>query len=175
MIEPPPALIISGTAYLPASAAALTVTANAASQSASSMSTTDAFLPDQALFIRMSIRPYVAAAKPMSPRRSAARVTSAAKKLAVPPAARMPRTTSSPACARRPLTTTFAPSSANSSAVARPMPAVDPVTTAAFPFNLSMSGSSAPRSQGALGRCAFVCDPRLLGRELARSRRSGCR
>jgi len=46
MIEPPPALIISGIAYLQARAAALSVTAKAASQSLSSISVTDAFLPE---------------------------------------------------------------------------------------------------------------------------------
>ena len=77
------------------------------------------------------------------PRRSAASSTSAVHarssrrsagtKCAIPPASVTCCTTASPRSRLRPVTTTAAPWAANASAIARPMPAVDPVTSARSP------------------------------------------
>src|SRR5436305_7824321 len=53
--------------------------------------------------------------------------------VASPPAAQMPSATSLQASALRDDTTTLAPSLASSSAEERPMPRLEPVTTATFP------------------------------------------
>src|SRR5215218_7964982 len=53
---------------------------------------------------------------------------------ASPPCSRMPLTTASHASALRLETTTLAPSCASSSAEARPMPRLEPVTTATLPL-----------------------------------------
>src|SRR5689334_24519748 len=50
--------------------------------------------------------------------------------MASPPASRISRATSRPASSVRPVTTTLAPSRAKRTAIARPMPRVDPVTSA---------------------------------------------
>src|SRR5215813_1128645 len=58
---------------------------------------------------------------------------------ASPPAALISAATASPGAASRSLTTTRAPSLASFSAMARPMPRPDPVTSATFPFSLDIS------------------------------------
>src|ERR1700731_3406600 len=70
---------------------------------------------------------------------------------ASPPSARIDLATSSQASALRLDTTTFAPSCANSSAVARPMPRLEPVMTATLPvrsngdcFNVLLPSSHRP-------------------------------
>ncbi len=55
--------------------------------------------------------------------------------MASPPAARISAATASPGAASRSLTTTFAPSLTSFSAMARPMPRPDPVTSATFPLS----------------------------------------
>src|SRR6266542_2115664 len=57
---------------------------------------------------------------------------------AVPPALRMASTVSARGSGRRPKMTTLAPSAANSSAVARPMPLPPPATNATLPSSLAM-------------------------------------
>src|ERR1700742_1102698 len=56
-----------------------------------------------------------------------------------PPSCLIPATTASPSGARRPGRTTFAPSFANSSALARPMPEVPPVTNITLLSNNPMA------------------------------------
>jgi len=86
-----------------------------------------------ALFTRMSMpwplfSPSAASSLTLS---SAAR--SARTNRAEPPSPRIAATTSEPRRSSRPDTTTSAPSRANASAVARPIPDVLPVTSATFP------------------------------------------
>src|SRR5262249_52911669 len=57
---------------------------------------------------------------------------------ASPPAALISAATASPGAASRSLTTSFAPSLASFSAMARPMPRPEPVTSATFPFSLDL-------------------------------------
>ena len=58
---------------------------------------------------------------------------SAGRKAAVPPAVVMPSTTAAPRSGSRPVTATAAPSRAKTAAIARPMPDVEPVTSAISP------------------------------------------
>ncbi len=60
---------------------------------------------------------------------------SARTKRAEPPLSVIAATTSAPRCSSRPETITSAPSRANASAVARPMPDVLPVMSAVFPLS----------------------------------------
>src|SRR6476661_767061 len=76
------------------------------------------------------------------------------RNIASPPAARMRSTFFSPLSTDRPLSTTLAPSSANISAMVRPMPRVDPVISATLPSSLMPPGfmeassrSDVPRRQ----------------------------
>src|SRR5215470_12270168 len=66
---------------------------------------------------------------------SASLATSARMNFALPPAFWMACTTATPSASRRDATTTFAPSRANSSAAARPIPALPPRTSATFDSN----------------------------------------
>src|SRR5206468_3539836 len=61
--------------------------------------------------------------------------TSVLMKIASPPDASISATTPRPSFSRRPLTTTCAPCLANSAAVARPIPALPPVTRTTLPAN----------------------------------------
>ena len=65
--------------------------------------------------------------------------TSARMNFAVPPPFWMACTTATPCSSRRAATTTFAPSRANASAVARPMPALPPRTRTTFESNRFMA------------------------------------
>ncbi len=56
----------------------------------------------------------------------------------LPPACSMSAIDSAPSLSRRPATTTFAPCAANAMAVARPMPAVPPVTMMTLPECVSI-------------------------------------
>src|SRR5690348_4227891 len=81
---------------------------------------------------------------------------------ASPPCARMPLTTSSQASALRLETTTLAPSCASSSAEARPMPRLEPVTTATLPvrsngdFCIALAPVACP---SVLEKSALIGDP----------------
>src|SRR5919107_568250 len=100
------------------------------SQSSSVTSTTGlvAAVPP-ALFTMMSIRPKCSTAKSTSDSMSSFFRTSPWRKTARSPAPRS-ATIFSPLSARRPLSTTFAPSRKKASAMPRPSPAVPPVMTA---------------------------------------------
>src|SRR4051794_26444865 len=74
--------------------------------------------------------------------------TSTLTKVASPPAALTWRTVSLPSSTRRPATTTSAPSRANASAVARPMPLVPPVINATLFANGFMGSPSNTRAVG---------------------------
>src|SRR5215831_6394011 len=74
---------------------------------------------------------------------SASFATSARMNFAVPPCFWIPCTTATPCSSRRAATTTFAPSRANASAAALPMPALPPRTSTTFESNRLMS--PAPR------------------------------
>src|SRR5712671_3573003 len=88
-----------------------------------------------ALLTRMSIRPPSTEVASWASAREASGLPSrsACTNSARPPRDRIPSTTSLPRCPLRPETTTCAPSAANSSAIARPMLLVAPVTSAVLP------------------------------------------
>src|SRR5258707_9543079 len=88
-----------------------------------------------ALLTRMSIRPPSTEVASWASAREACGLPSrsACTNSARPSRDRIPSTTSLPRCPLRPETTTCAPSAANSSAIARPMLLVDPVTSAVLP------------------------------------------
>ncbi|MNN77115.1 hypothetical protein D3C81_1935510 [compost metagenome] len=65
-------------------------------------------------------------------------VTLQRTKVASPPAVRISATVPSPPAVSMSATTTFRPSAANAWAVARPMPAAAPVTTATWPENVML-------------------------------------
>src|SRR5215510_5724720 len=73
-------------------------------------------------------------------------VASARTRIAVPPSRRMSASTAESASASRPLSATFAPSRANSWAIAAPMPRELPVISATLLFSLPMAS---------LGSCLF--------------------
>src|SRR5258705_1785411 len=87
---------------------------------------------------RTSTPPCSARAAPTNRDTSASLPTSPLTADAVPPALRMASTASARGSGRRPKTTTLAPSAANSSAVARPMPVPPPATSATLPSSLAM-------------------------------------
>src|SRR5207253_2186337 len=67
--------------------------------------------------------------------------TSVLTKIALPPSSSISAMTAWPSVSRRPLTTTCAPSFANCRAVARPIPALPPVTKTTLPANQLMKFS----------------------------------
>src|SRR6476619_746692 len=89
-----------------------------------------------ALLTRQSIRPNVSTAACMSASTWSGSRTSVGAASAVPPLLSMSAAVSARGSARRPATTTAAPSRENSSAIARPMPLPPPVTTATCPSNV---------------------------------------
>src|ERR1700682_1876540 len=97
-----------------------------------------------ALLQRISIRPFVAAAASTARLTSAVEDTSACEYLAAsraPPAATMLSPVALPASSSISVTRTQAPSSANSSLMALPIPLAPPVTIATLSFSLSMFGA----------------------------------
>src|SRR4029077_4531816 len=92
-----------------------------------------------AAFTRTSIAPNCSTAVCTTRSGAASSVTSAGQDAARPPLLTIAFATSSKIEVRRPTRTTDAPSCANASAAARPMPLVAPVTTTAFPLHV-MSG-----------------------------------
>src|SRR6478672_3303617 len=99
------------------------------SKSASSVSNVGANLYTPALLTRTSTCPASAASR----RTSSVLDRSAAMNRALPPAFSISLTVLAPRSALRPCTITSAPSRASSSAIARPLPAVAPVTSAVLP------------------------------------------
>src|ERR1043165_6426492 len=87
----------------------------------------------------MSRPPKVSMAAPTKPSDKPDSETVPLIAMASPPAARISAATASPGAASRSLTTTLAPSLASFSAMARPMPRPEPVTSATFPFSLDIS------------------------------------
>ena len=81
-----------------------------------------------ALLTSVSSLPKRSTTASMTLRTLSSSVTSRRKNSASPPASRMPLTTFSPLATVRPVTATLAPSRANSSAIVRPIPLVDPDT-----------------------------------------------
>ena len=86
-----------------------------------------------ALLCTMSMPPKAASTEAKSAATPAGVDTSASKKEARPSAPAMARTVSSPPARSMSATATVAPSAANATAVARPMPDDAPVTSATFP------------------------------------------
>src|SRR6185503_8633195 len=64
----------------------------------------------------------------------------------------------------RPLTITRAPSATSASAIARPMPSVEPVTRASFPFSFKSIQLTSLRSRPILVLLAQFCFQHLAGR-----------
>jgi nitrate/nitrite transporter NarK len=94
-----------------------------------------------ALLKAMSRRPNRSTAASSAARTSSLRETSQVTASACPPACSIRRPVSSTPSAAMSATTTLAPSRANASAVARPMPLVAPVTKATFLSKRPLTGS----------------------------------
>jgi len=137
-IAPPPLRRMAGMACLLASIMPVTLTRMTCSQSASSTSTTVPRPPIPTLLSRMSSRPHRrTASSTMAPALSA-RVTSASNTAASPPPCSIMVSVASAAARLTSTRRTLAPSRANRTAAARPLPmpaARDPapVTIATFP------------------------------------------
>src|SRR6185312_15259268 len=89
-----------------------------------------------ALLMRVVIGPYASTVAATASWTLASSATSSGTNMASPPASRIRWTFFSPLSTERPLRTTLAPSSANTSAMVRPMPRVEPVTSATLPSSL---------------------------------------
>ena len=90
-----------------------------------------------ALLIRVDSEPKRSTVASTTLRTLASSVTSSAKNSASPPASRIRWTTFCPRSTVLPVTATRAPSDANSSAIVRPMPRVDPEINATLPAKRS--------------------------------------
>src|SRR5215216_5386132 len=134
-MEPPPLLIICSIAYLQVKNMPRPSIAMTSSQSSSVASTTDASGMMPALAITMSSRPYSSTATSIIRRTSSGFETSAVKTATSPVTSRSESRSADNPSALISASTRRAPSRANSSAVARPIPAAAPVTTADFPSN----------------------------------------
>src|SRR5580704_1808849 len=97
---------------------------------------------------------------------SAALRTSVRRKIALPPASRIAAVTAWPRVSLRPVMATAAPSRANRSAVASPMPEVPPVMRATWLWR-RMDWDRILRSQSARALCHFGGDYRLTVRHLS--------
>ena len=99
-----------------------------------------------ALLKSTSSRPYVSTAAAIRFRTSSSFETSARMNVAAPPSASISRATAAPLSSCQSDTTTLAPSRANSSALARPMPEPPPVTIAVLPGSLPVCARTASAS-----------------------------
>ena len=90
-----------------------------------------------ALLTRISMRPKASIAPATTRAQSSARLTSACIGATLPPAATICAATASSNSRPRATMTTLAPSAANITAVALPIPWVPPVTMATFPFRFN--------------------------------------
>src|SRR6266496_93442 len=106
-----------------------------------------ALLEWPALLMRMSTRPSSLTVRSTRARPCSGRETSPSRATALPPAFVISATTASSGALRRPDSTTWAPSAANMSAVARPIPVPPPVTIATFPVSFAIRLLS-PRPDG---------------------------
>src|SRR5438093_844638 len=130
-IDPRPARFIARKACFAHSQAPFRSTANTRSHSASVISVASKYALTPALFTSTSIAPRAPATASIARRTSPSAVTSARRNSTTPP----PRacTTSRAAASSRSTNVTSAPSSANFSTIARPMPRAPPVTNATLP------------------------------------------
>src|SRR5262245_43066872 len=130
---PPPRSRMAGTTVLVSTNAPTRLIRSTSAKSAALISVSGARSLTAAELISASTPP--SSARVVSTRRcaSASIPTSPATASALPPTFVIASTTSASGSGRRPKTTTRAPSAANSSAVARPMPVPPPVTMATLP------------------------------------------
>ena len=142
MIEPPPAAARCGMPYLHAQNT-LPVSALSRIRFHSSVVTSTSGLMFEpistvgaALFTRVVSEPNRSTTPAITPATLSSLVTSRAKNSASPPSARMRSTTFCPRSTVRPVTATWAPSAACICAIDRPIPRVEPETSATFPSSL---------------------------------------
>ena len=141
MTDPPPALCIAGIAARVHSIADFRLVPRTSSHCPSVMSATLPGAPIPMLLHRMSSRPKVLSASAIADSASAGRVMSPAKATAWPPSSMISCRKTSARSSDRLTRTTRAPSRANSSAIALPLPRpasrdAAPVTIATLPFSL---------------------------------------
>src|SRR5215813_7086837 len=132
MIEPPPARSSAGMPYLQPKKTPFRFTPMTRSKVPSSVSSTEPSSSGKmpALLNSTCSAPNCCSANAIMSATSAARATSARTNAAVPPPAPTCSTVARPAAASKSAATTRAPSAANRSAVARPMPPPAPVISA---------------------------------------------
>ena len=146
MMEPPPLSIIFGMAYLLHRTMLLTLTAMTKSQSSSLTSSTEPRREMPTLLSSTSRRPHRSTAASTIRRQSSALMTLASNTSASPPSSRiMARVSSARACT---LSTkrTLAPSRANRTAAALPLPTPGPLEPA--PVTIATFPSSRPLRSG---------------------------
>lgn len=143
-IAPPPAAAIAGIVCLQHQTTALSATSMIESQASLSSSVTRRSARPgpmssvgAALLTSVVTVPYRSSAAPTMATTSSSWARSVRTNTASPPAARISSSTAAPSSSLRPVTTTRAPSRAKRTAVARPIPRVDPVTIATFPASRS--------------------------------------
>src|SRR6185312_5376355 len=140
-IDPPPASSMCGIAYFDVQNMLVRVPRTMSSHSWVDSSVTGLKLTltsavGAALLMRVVIGPYASTVAATASWTLASSATSRGTNMASPPASRIRWTFFSPLSTERPLRTTLAPSSANTSAMVRPMPRVEPVTSATLPSSL---------------------------------------
>ncbi len=135
-IAPPPWAAITGNAARVAKNTASSATVKLAFQASVVIVAIGSALMRNALFTRMSRRPWRAGRSRTSFVSAVSSVTSQTWTSALPPRARIAAAVSRSDGSRSPLTTTCAPSAANAATIAAPIPVPEPVTSATLPSSL---------------------------------------
>ena len=150
-MAPPPPRRITCTAARVTIAVPMTLTSRLRCQS-SGVASMPLSTKVAALLTRMSSRPNVISAAVASEAASAGSEMSAWTNTALPPAATMRSRTSAPPLSSMSPMTTEAPCSANSSAVAAPMPSAPPVTRATLLERRMATGRCTHNHDGTMAR-----------------------
>src|SRR6185295_9404528 len=170
MTEPPPRALMCAIDSCSRMNGARRFTAMIVSQRATAVCSRVPRPVSAALLTRISRPPNRSTAKRINWRQTSSLVRSPSKYSAVAPAAVTRRTVSTPSARSRPCTTMFDPSRAKRSAMPRPIPEVDPVTTDTLPSSVVVvSGRLEPLVISAVRRLIEdLADPR--GQRLAGER-----
>ena len=139
MMEPPPALRISGMAYLAPRKTPVELISMIRSHRSPSVSSTvlgAAPEPIPALFTSTSSLPYLDTVAAMAPFQESSLVTSSLTNRTSPPAARILASAARPCSSRTSPRATLAPSAAKSSASQAPIPLAAPLMNATLPSSL---------------------------------------
>lgn len=170
MMRPAPCCFMCGKAAAVAWNTADRFSARIASHFSTGNSSIDAVCWMPALFTRMSMRPIFATAWSIMPRTASPRDRSALSCATRTPnsASNLERMRSISAASPKPFSTMSAPVRASAVAMPRPIPLVEPVTTATFPENMG----ELPLGVGR--QCTYTGQPPLTSARCRPTIRSGC-